>query len=74
MNVIPQPSIPAGENPLRHFFTPMGTSVGSNVMILHESFPSTVAKYIKVVDITSGEVLLIELAPTAADKDKSISE
>jgi len=65
-------SFPPGADPMREDFCNMGTGLGSNVMMLHKTFPSDKMPWMVLVHIPTGERILIsfpeekELSPEEA--------
>jgi len=52
--------IPANANPFNHDLYNMGTSLGSNVMVMHENHNDAPADYLIIVHIPTGHRVRIE--------------
>ena len=59
-SVRPLERIPRGADPLEHDGHHMATSVGKNVLILHQNFSSDPAEYLILCHIPSGERYILQ--------------
>jgi hypothetical protein len=59
--VEPLPPFPPNENPYHHDLSNMGTNVGNNLTIMFAATSSEQAKYIIVVNKTTGERIKIQI-------------
>jgi hypothetical protein len=59
MKIIKLTPIRAGDNPLMHDHFHMGTKISSNFEIIHHTHPNEKAKYLIIVDKTTGERIKI---------------
>lgn len=60
MTIHTLPPFPAHSNPFHHDITRMGTPLGDNVMVMHSNHSHEHANHLIVIDIRTGQRLLIE--------------